>query len=238
MGFELTINGKKSTQNDLEKMNQQPIEDAEDMEDMAMGLASLKRVKEAKGEKLPDALEMQLKSVQNKLGEEGMRKIEQSEDARDLNKGLDGLEEIKAGKREKSETLSKDVDNEKTKVCEKCGKTSTVEANFCVSCGTKFEKKPAEKEKISCGKCGGKIDADSNFCGFCGEKVVKEMPKKTESSAITWNEYKDRKAKLQNMEKIQSIIFRDDIDFSDPEAVKKAMKEEGLELDENGVAKL
>jgi ribosomal protein L40E len=200
MSFEFKINGKKATQEDLHKMNQGPVEDSEDQKDMAMGLAALKRIKEMKGQKLPESLEGQLKSVEGSLGEKGISEAEESEEAKELKASLDLLENIKRKKRgepmkdinveglkeeDKKDFLEAqqglnaiaEKEGEKKKACQNCGKENMMSANFCRSCGSKLEKeeeKKKEEAKITCPKCGNKINADSRFCNKCGEPQIKE----------------------------------------------------------------
>ena len=49
--FEFKINGKQATAEDLKKLSRL-ASNPEDQEDLAVGLAALKRVKEVKGEKM------------------------------------------------------------------------------------------------------------------------------------------------------------------------------------------
>jgi ribosomal protein L40E len=173
MGFEFKINGQPASAESLRKMSA-PInpEDisAEDQEDMAMSMAALKRMKEMKGEKLPSFLEEQKSRIENSLGAEGIARVAQKEDSIAMNAGLDKLEEMKKAKQEAKEESEK----EKTKICANCGKESPMSANFCGSCGEKFEENSeSEKTKI-CSQCGKENGVGSNFCGYCGSKFEQE----------------------------------------------------------------
>ena len=174
--FEFKINGKQATAEDLKKLSRL-ASNPEDQEDLAVGLAALKRVKEVKGEKMSGFLIAQEEMTKKVLGEEGMKKAMSREDMKEVNDGWDMIEAMRRKKKEYGERGEK----EQTKSCVSCGTEIPIGANFCSTCGTKFEKlkniedDETEKTKI-CQNCGTEGKMSEKFCGMCGNKF--EVPKK------------------------------------------------------------
>ncbi len=72
--------------------------------------------------------------------------------------------------------------NKKLRVCEKCGKTISLESTFCSGCGTKQkpikfkdEKKDKKEEihEVVCPQCGTISEIDSKYCSKCGYEFKK-----------------------------------------------------------------
>ncbi|GIP34414.1 zinc ribbon domain-containing protein [Paenibacillus sp. J2TS4] len=60
-----------------------------------------------------------------------------------------------------------------------CGRNVPLEANYCPSCGYRFEQKtPPQAE---CSSCGTKNDAVSRYCYYCGQSLeLRELPQAAE----------------------------------------------------------
>lgn len=61
------------------------------------------------------------------------------------------------------------------KSCPACGMQNSLEARFCVNCGTAIPEKGETETKKTCAVCGSAVSGDSYYCGNCGMPI--EEPK-------------------------------------------------------------
>ena len=73
---------------------------------------------------------------------------------------------ISQSKSVRDENLSKGVSG--TRLCDKCGRVISKQAEFCEHCGYKLEEGCGMKE---CPKCKTKNSSQAAFCEKCGEKL-------------------------------------------------------------------
>ncbi|MFD0870628.1 MULTISPECIES: zinc ribbon domain-containing protein [Paenibacillus] len=58
-----------------------------------------------------------------------------------------------------------------------CGRNVPLEANYCPSCGYRFEER--EPPKLICSSCGTRNEAVSKYCYHCGQSMeLRQLPEK------------------------------------------------------------
>ena len=82
--------------------------------------------------------------------------------------------------------------------CPKCGYENPNDANFCIACGEKLERKQEDHIKI-CPNCGAKNYEDSVFCTVCGRMFEEQKKEDVNSIPDDFEIVKKEKASPLNL---------------------------------------